>query len=176
MEKIKELVENKLKEIETKGVLDDKTINTLDTLIEIHKGIENEEYWKEKKEDMKMRYRDYDSYGEGSYGRRRRDSRGRYMEGRGGRGGRDSYSEGGSYGHHMPEMYWERMMDGYDGYMDGMEAYRRGGNYGAKDKGIESLEYMLDGLVGFLESIQDNMESPEEVEMIKKYARKIKEL
>lgn len=50
MEKIKELVENKLKEIETKGVLDDKTINTLDTLIEIHKGIENEEYWKEKKE------------------------------------------------------------------------------------------------------------------------------
>lgn len=173
MEKIKELVENKLKEIETKGVLDDKTINTLDTLIEIHKGIENEEYWKEKKEDMKMRYRDYDSYGEGSYGRRRRDSRGRYMEGR---GGRDSYSEGGNYGHHMPEMYWERMMDGYDGYMDGMEAYRRGGNYGAKDKGIESLEYMLDGLVGFLESIQDNMESPEEVEMIKKYARKIKEL
>ena len=173
MEKIKELVENKLKEIETKGVLDDKTINTLDTLIEIHKGIENEDYWKEKKEDMKMRYRDYEGYGEGSYGRRRRDSRGRYMEGRGGRG---SYSEGGSYGHHMPEMYWERMMDGYDGYMDGMEAYRRGGNYGAKDKGIESLEYMLDGLVGFLESIQDNMESPEEVEMIKKYARKIKEL
>ena len=86
MDKIKELVENKLKEIETKAVLDDKTINTLDTLIEIHKGIENEEYWKEKKEDMKMRYRDYEGYGEGNYGRRRRDSRGRYMEGRGGRG------------------------------------------------------------------------------------------
>ena len=171
MEKIKELVENKLKEIETKGILDDKTINTLDTLIEIHKSIENEEYWKEKKEDMKMRYRDYEGYEEGSYGRRRRDSRGRYMEGR---GGRDSYSEDDSYGHHMPEMYWERMMDGYDGYMEGRDRYRRGGNYGDHEKSLESLEYLLDGFVGFLETLQENMESPEEIELIKKYARKVK--
>ena len=172
MEKIKELVETEVKKIEEKGITS-QNIDTLDKLISIHKDLENEDYWKTEKEGMSMRYRDYEGYGEGNYGRRRRDSRGRYMEGRGGRG---SYPEGGNYGHHMPEMYWERMMDGYDGYMDGMDAYRRGGNYGAKDKGIESLEYMLDGLVGFLESIQDNMESPEEVEMIKKYARKIKEL
>lgn len=170
MEKIKELVENKLKEIETKGILDDKTINTLDTLIEIHKSIENEEYWKEKKEDMKMRYRDYEGYGEGSYGRRRRDSHGRYMDGR---DYNDEHLDR-NYGHHMPEMYWERMMDGYDGYMEGRDRYRRGGNYGDHEKSLESLEYLLDGFVGFLETLQENMESPEEIELIKKYARKVK--
>lgn len=165
MDKIKELIEEKIKEIETTG-LDDKNIEKLDTLVSIHKDLENEDYWKNKKEAMKMRYRDYDE----SYGRRRRDSRGRFMDGRDDR--RDM-----RYGdHHMPEIYWEKMMDGYDGYIDGMEAYRRGGSYGAKDKGIESLEYMLDGLVGFLESIQETMESPEEMELVKKYARKIKEI
>lgn len=165
MDKIKGLIEEKIKEIETTG-LDDKNIEKLDTLISIHKDLENEDYWKNEKEAMKMRYRDYDE----SYGRRRRDSRGRYMEGR---DYNDEHLDR-NYGHHMPEMYWERMMDGYDGYMEGMDRYRRGGNYGDHEKSLESLEYLLDGFVGFLETLQENMESPEEIELIKKYARKLK--
>lgn len=161
MEKIKELVENKLKEIETKGVLDDKTISTLETLIEIHRGIEDGEYLKKEREAGTMRYRNYD---EDMYGARRRDSRGRYMGNRNDR-----------YGHHMPEDYWERVMDGYEGYMDGMERYRRG-NYNGKDQSIESLEKMLDGIVAFMEEILNDPERHEEKEVVKHYIRTFTEM
>lgn len=161
MEKIKELVENKLKEIETKGVLDDKTISTLETLIEIHRGIEDGEYLKKEREAETMRYRNYD---EDMYGARRRDSRGRYMGGHNDR-----------YGHHMPEDYWERVMDGYEGYMDGMERYRRG-NYNGKDQSIESLEKMLDGIVAFMEEILNDPERHEEKEVVKHYIRTFTEM
>lgn len=161
MEKIKELIENKLTEIETKGVLDDKTISTLETLIEIHRGIEEEEYLKKEREAKTMRYRNYD---EDMYGARRRDSRGRYMEGRNDR-----------YGHHMPEDYWERVMDAYEGYMDGMERYRRG-NYNGKDQSIESLEKMLDGIVAFMEEILNDPERHEEKEVVKHYIRTFTEM
>lgn len=163
MDKIKKLVNEGIKTIEESG-LDTENVNTLKTLIEINKDITDMEYLKEAN---KMRYRN--DYNE-DYGARRRDSRGRYMEGR-------YDNRGGSrYGHRMPEEYLERMMDGYEDYMQGMTEYHRGGNYGARDKGIEALEYMLDGFVCFFESLQENMDSPEEVELIKKYARKIKDM
>ena len=76
----------------------------------------------------------------------------------------------------MPMEYFDRMMDGYEDYTEGMERYHRSGNYGDHDKGMESLEYMLDGIVGFVEHLQNNMETPEEVELIKKYVKKIKDM
>ena len=75
------------------GVIVDECITSANVdylykLVDIHKDIANEDYWK-MKEENKMRYRAYgrDSYGEGEYGkyednrfgRRMRDSRGRYM-------------------------------------------------------------------------------------------------
>ena len=170
MEKLKELVEAELKTMQESGI-DSNNIDAIYKLVDIHKDIANEEYWEAKKEAMEMRYRgDYEGYGEGyeeSYGRRRRDSRGRYMAG----------GRGGNYGHHMPypEMYWERMMEGMDGYMEGREQYKRG-NYGGKDQSIESLEKMLDGTFAFVEDILQNPEQKEEHKIVRHYIGKFQEL
>lgn len=179
MEKLKELVEEEIKKVEEKG-LEMGKLEQLETLVDIHKAISNEEYWKNK-EEKAMRYGNYDEYNEGyeGYGRRRRDSRGRYMEGRynerGGTDGRDRMR--GSYGHYMPypEMYMDRMMDGMEGYMEGREQYNRG-NYGAKGQTVESLEKMLEGIVAFVEDIQQDPEQKEEKEVVNHYIKKLKEM
>ena len=169
MEKLKELVEKELKSMEESGI-DSSNIDVIYKLVDIHKDIANEEYWEAKKGALDMRYRvEYEGYEEG-YGRRRRDSRGRYMAG--GRGGR-----GGNYGHYMPypEMYMERMMDGMEGYMEGREEYNRG-NYNGKGQSVESLEKMLEGIVAFVEEIQQDPEQHEEKEVVNHYIRKLKEM
>ncbi len=163
MHKILDMIDKELKCIE-EAELNPQNIEVLYKLVDIKKDIYEIEGMEGQEE---MRY--YDD----SYGARRRDSRGRYMAGRGGnRGGNRGGGRGGSYG----EMYLNRMYDGYEDYMDGMENYRESGNYGEKDKGMEALEYMLEGAVGFFEHLQESAESPEEMELVKKYARKIKEM
>lgn len=180
MEKLKEIVEKELKSIE-EGTIDSENIDLIGKLVDIHKDISNEEYWETKKEAMKMRYRGNDEYGE-SYGRRRRDSRGRYMEGESmGRSGRSgsrggNYGNYGNYGHYMPFYpYIDDMMDGMEGYMEGREEYGRG-NYGAKGQSVDSLEKMLEGIVAFVEEIQNDPEQKEEKEVVNHYIRKLKEM
>ena len=76
---IKKDVEQILGDISTDGI-NQNNIDYIGKLVDIHKDLNQEEYWKEK---LEMRYgtyrRDYD-YDDMSYGRRRRDSRGRYMK------------------------------------------------------------------------------------------------
>lgn len=148
------MIDRELQCIEDTNELNPQNIEVLGKLVDIKKDIYKIEGMEGQEE---MRY--YDD----NYGARRRDSRGRYMAGR---------RRGGSYG----DMYLNRMEDGYEDYMDGMERYRASGNYGDKDKGMEALEYMLEGAVGFFEHLQETAETPEEMELVKKYARKIKEL
>lgn len=183
MKELKKLVEEEIKKMTENGI-DSEKIEELGELVDIHKDISNEEYWKNE-EEKAMRYGNYGEYGEGygeGYGRRSRDSRGRYRgysEGgyseRGTTDGRDRSR--GSYGHYMPypEMYMERMMDGAEGYMEGREQYNRG-NYGAKGQTVESLEKMLEGIVAFVEDIQQDPEQKEEKEVVNHYIRKLKEL
>ena len=130
--------------------LNPQNIDVLYKLIDIKKDIYKIEEMEGKEE---MRY--------DRYGARRRDSRGRYMEGRRNR---------------MPDMYWDRMSEGYEDYSDGMERYRTSGNYGDKDKGMEALEYMLESVVDFVEYLYNDADSQEETELIKKYVRKLKEM
>ena len=83
--KIKGLVEDELEKITQDG-LKIQDLQVISELVDIHKDLCNEEYWKEKKEAMKMRYnRGYGEYGREPYGiepyGRRRDGRGRYMAG-----------------------------------------------------------------------------------------------
>ena len=144
MNDILEMVEKEIEGYKEMG-LNKENIHTLYELVDIRKDL---------KEGQKMRYNE-DEY----YGRRRRDSRGRYMDGR----------------RHPHEMI-DRMYEGYNGYEEGREEYRRSGNYGAKSEGMESLEYMLESFVQFYEHLMENAENPEEVELIKKYVRKIKEM
>lgn len=145
MDKLKEQVE---KELEQVGELNPQNIDTIGKLIDIKKDIAKIEHYE--KEDKDMRYDE-------DYGRRRRDSRGRYM------------------GHHMPDVYWGRIEDGYEGYVDGVERYRRG-NYNGKDQSIESLERMLDGIVAFVDEIQHDPDQMEEKEVVNRYIRRLREM
>ena len=129
MDKLLEKVDKEINVL-TEGDLNPQTIDTLGKLIDIKKDISKIGYYKDIKEENTMRYYD-------DYGRRRRDSRGRYMEG--------------------------REMD-------------RRGNYNGKGQSIESLEKMLDGIVAFVEDIQNDPEQMEEKEVVNHYIRKLREM
>ena len=98
-------------------------------------------------EVKKMYYGNYrrDGYDDMSYGRRTRDRRGRYK------------------GHDM----LEDMRDGYDRYSEN----RR---YGGKDTS-ESLEYMLESIVCFVEMLEEDA-SEQDINLIRKYTRRIAEM
>ena len=163
MDKVKKQVEEKIKEISQEGI-NMGNLETLGELVDIHKDLENEEYWKEKKEVMSMNYRgEYGNYGNEGYGARRRDSRGRYMARGRGRG---------NYGTDEP---MEEMYEKYQEYSEGKEQYERG-NYGAKDGAMKSLEFMLESAIDFFEMLFEEASTPEEKQMIKHYIKKISEM
>lgn len=166
----KEETEKIIKDILDDGITNDN-IDYLYKVIDIHKDIANEEYWKLKEEGMDMMYRNSgrDSYGHydmmydrEQYGRRRRDNRGRFME-----RGRDRKYRG--------EEPMEDMYENYHMYLDGKDQYDRG-NYGAKEDTMKSLKYMLESVVCFFDMLKEDATSQEEMELIKKYAREISEM
>ena len=130
-------------------------VDYLYKLVDIHKDLANEKYWKTKEEDMKMRYRE-------NYGRRSRDSRGRYTA----RGRDDKYRGEDT----LSEMYRN-----YEGYSEGREQYSRG-NYGAKEDTMESLDYMMQSVVEFVQMLEQDASSQEEVDLIKHYTKKISDM
>ena len=155
IEGLKEKVENGIKNIAENGI-EREELDTLYKLVDIHKDLANEEYWEKKKEVMEMRYRGYDRE---DYGRRMRDSRGRYMARGRGRG---------NYGNEEP---MEEMYEAYQEYSEGRE------EYGHDDKGtMKALEYMLEAGVDFFEKLKEEAGSEQELNMIKHYARKISEM
>ena len=157
--KAKEEVE-KLIKAATENGLQASNVQLLYQLIDIHKDIENEKYWKNKEEAMRyMR----DDYGTEDYrGGRSRDSQGRFM------GDRRSTSYRG-------QRVLDEMYNGYRNYNDGKEEYNRG-NYGARNETMRSLESMLESVTDFIEMLQNDASSQEEVDMIKHYTRKISEM
>ena len=144
-----------------------ENLDMLGKLVDIHKDLANEEYWKKKEEVMDVRYRGYDEE-YGTYGRRRRDSRGRYMERGGNRGG----SRGGNY---RGEEMLDEMNEHYSRYSEGKEDMNMG-NYGAHSTTMKSLDYMLQSVVEFIEMLKKDANSQEEVELIQKYTREISEM
>ena len=176
LEKLKQETEKKIEEVMKQG-LQPNNIDMIYSLVDIHKDIANEEYWKEKGESMRY---SRGGYGEGSYNARgsrggsyNERGRGNYNEGYGARGrGRERDSRGRYKGHEMiDEMYME-----YGNYSEGKEQYNRGGNYGAKEDVVKSLEYMMESVVCFVEMLMEDAESQEEVEIIKHYTKKISEM
>lgn len=135
-------------------------VDYLYRLVDIHKDIENEKYWKEK---IKMIYRgsygNFDNYSGG----RSRDSRGRYMEsgnyGNYGRRGYDTKYRGNEL---MDEMYGN-----YDAYQETK------GMYGAENDKMKSLKYMLKAMEDFGMYLMEDAESEDEKEMIKQALRKM---
>lgn len=158
-EKVEELMSSILKE----GI-QQNNIEFLEKIVDIHKDISNEEYWKEK---INMRYRNSGSYSDGNYGEysegsyaggRRRDSRGRYMDSYGRRGYDTKYR-----GHDM----LDEMNYSYGAYSDNNEY----GNYG--ETSTKELEKMLDCNIALIEHLKKNAKSQEEIEIID---RKVQEM
>ena len=168
MDKVKKAIDKEIESIACSEI-NQQNVDTLGKLIDMKKDIADSEYYDTVREAMEMRYYDDDDM----YGARRRDSRGRYMEGRDGM--RGSMPRRGGYGHHMPMEYFDRMMDGIEGYMEGREEYNRG-NYNGKGQSVESLERMLEGIVAFVEEIQNDPEQHEEKEVVNHYIKKLKEM
>ena len=157
IDKAKEEVEKLIKQITESG-LQVANVELLYKLIDIHKDINNEEYWKKKEENMM--YRDYDNYSGG----RSRDSRGRYMDSYGRRGvpgtGRGRYR-----GYDMIE----EMGEHYGDYSEGRD------NYGNDRETEKSFDKMLQSLEDFTYLIMQEADSQDKIEKVRKTARKISE-
>ena len=156
-DKVKELVEKGINKTIEDGI-QTSNLDTLGKLVDIYKDIANVEHWKKEEEnDMRYdrRYRDYtrEPYSREPYGRRRRDSRGRYM-------GDEMMND---------------MHEAYRDYSDGREEMNMG-NYSAKDDTMKSLEYMMQSVVQFIEMLEKDAKSQEEIEIIKDYTRQISEM
>ena len=152
MEKLKEQVKKQIDMIVEQGVKP-VDVDRLGKLVDIHKDLANEDYWKMKEEGMEMRYKyGRDNYGE-NYGRRARDSRGRYTEGYMGR-------------NYRGEDMIDEMAYHYGNYEEGRSMY---GGHGDP----QSLEYMLNAVVEFVEMLKRDASSQDEVRLIQQYAKKL---
>lgn len=172
--KIQKKVEEKICEILDKTGIEASNVDYLYKLVDIHKDIENEKYWDKKKEVFEMNYRNYGEYGEdySSYGRRGVPGTGRrYSEGSYGRRG----VPGSGRGRYRGEEMLEDMHYMYNDYSDNKDEYGRG-NYGAKEDTMKSLDYMLKSVVQFMQMLEEDATSEEEMQLIKKYSRKISEM
>ena len=162
--KTKSEVERIIKQIIENGLITEN-IEFLYKLIDIHKDIENEKYWKEKEEESMYRGRDYfmdDSYNGG----RSRDSRGRYMDGSYGRRGVPGTGRGRYRGYDMIE----EMGEHYGDYSEGRDTY---GNDRETEK---SFDKMLQSLEDFTYLIMQEADSQDKIEKVRKTARKISEM
>ena len=164
-ETINKQTEEQIEKLAQTGV-NVNNVEYLYKLIDIHKDLANEKYWKEK---MSMRYREsgnYGNYGEESYGKyednrfgaygRQRDSRGRYMAG--------------GYNTYRNSDPMKDLISSYEEYSETRDSYS-----GKSDK-IISLDYMLQSVVQFMDTLKNDASSHEEQELIKKYSKKISEM
>lgn len=148
------IVESQIGDINNSGIVS-SNIDYLYKLVDIHKDLSNEKYWKEKIDIM---YREYND----NYGRRRRDSRGRYMTG--------EYGRRGMNGRYRGEDHIDDMYSNYQNYSEGRD------NYGADQETLKSLEKMLKSTKDFMKMLGREAKSEEEIEMIRETAREISEM
>ena len=114
----------------------------------------------------------YGNYNEGGYGRGNYNEGGNY-----GRRGVPGTGRGrGRYrGYSGAEEHLNDMHEHYGAYSESREA-ANAGNYGAEQDSKQALEYMLESVCQFMEMLSREAGSPEEMQMIKKYAKKIGEM
>lgn len=173
-DKIKALVIKELEQF-SEDELNDEDLDILYKLVDIDKDLENIDYWKTKKEVMKMGY-NYGGYSDGgysdggyseggysgNYGRRgvpgsgRGRSRGRYRAG--------GYSEG--------EEMLEDMKESYGAYSESRNAYSRG-NYGAGQDSMKALEDTMELFTEFTQKMVQEVDSPEAKQIIRKHLKRI---
>lgn len=166
MEHLNEKVEEHIKKFVEQGI-QTSNIDFIYKLVDIHKDLANEKYWK-KKEEMYMNYRGYDE-GYGEYGRRGVPGTGRYRGEYGRRGVR-----GTGRGRYRGE---DAMMEMHEHYGNYSEAYEEAmnGNYGAEGGMVKSAEGIMKNVYEIVEELSE-ADSPEVMQIIKKYTKKISEM
>ena len=164
IDKVTEEVDKSIKRIMEQGV-QTNNIDFLYKMIDVKKDIAEIE--KEEQEMMYGNYGNYDNYGEydRSYGGgRRRDSRGRYMEG-------GSYGRRGVKGTGRGRYRGEEMMDEmayhYGNYNEGRE------QYGADEETMKSFKYMLKSFKDYYKHLKEEASSPQEVKLLEETAREM---
>ena len=167
LDKLKEETDKSMKRVLEQGV-QTNNIDFIYKMIDVKKDIAEIE--KEEQEMMYGNYGNYDNYGEydRSYGGgRRRDSRGRYMEG-------GSYGRRGVPGSGRGRYRGEEMMDEmayhYGNYNEGRE------QYGADEETMKSFKYMLKSFKDYYKHLKDEASSQQEVKMLEDVAREISEM
>lgn len=160
---VKEEVEKWIKQITANG-LQPGNVELLYQLIDIHKDIENEKYWKDKEENMMYRGRDY-YMNDGYSDMRSRDGRGQYMDTYGRRG-----VKGTGRGRYRGYDIIDEMGEHYGNYSEGRDTY---GNDHETEK---SFDKMLESLEDFTYLIMQEADSPDKVDKVRKTARKISEM
>lgn len=165
---LKEKVEDKIQEILVKNGITSENVDYLGKLMDIHKDLQEEECLK-KKEDLDMRYNEYD---EDSYGRRGvpGTGRSRYREGAYGRRGVPGTGRGRYRGNYA----MDEMMENYENYSEASEESMRG-NYGAEGEMVKSVEGIMKNIYEIVEELSET-EVPEVEHIIKRYAKKISEM
>ena len=148
LDRIFEQTENQLEEILKTNTLGDK-IDIVYKIMDIRKDIMKE------KESDNMRYNRYNEYNE--YGRY------------------DDYNRRGVDRRYRGGEHIDRMYNNYNNYEYGREEYNRG-NYNAKNDTLKSLEYMLESATDFFMMLKSEANSPEEMQLIKEYTKKISEM
>ena len=162
IEKVTEEVDKSITRIMQQGV-QTNNVDFLYKMIDIKKDIAEIE-----KEENEMMYGNYGRYDDMSYsGGRRRDSRGRYMEG--GSYGRRGVP-GTGRGRYSGEEMMEDMMYHYGNYNEGRE------QYGADEETMKSFKYMLKSFKDYYKHLKDEASSQQEVKMLEDVAREISEM
>ena len=165
IDKVTEEIDKSIKRIMEQGV-QTNNIDFLYKMIDVKKDIAQIE--KEEQEMMYGNYGNYGRYDDMSYsGGRRRDSRGRYMEG-------SSYGRRGVKGTGRGRYRGEEMMDEmayhYGNYNEGRE------QYGADEETMKSFKYMLKSFKDYYKHLKEEASSQQEVQMLEDVAREISEM
>lgn len=139
-------------------------VNMLSKLVDIHKDLENEDYWEVKKEGIEMRYRDYNGYG--NYGRNS------YGDNYGDNYGRNSYGrrgvKGTGRGRYRGDDMLEEMHEHYGNYMESA-------SYNGQESD-KAFDYMLQSAEDFFNHLMEEAQNQEQMEKIKRVARRISEM
>lgn len=165
-EKLCEKVDEKIKTILDQGI-QAGNIDMLGKMVDIKKDVTEM-----KKEEKEMRYMmgsyidgrggnygEYDNYSGG----RRRDSRGRYMEG-------GSYGRRGVPGTGRGRYRGEEIMDEM-AYHYGN--YSESGQYGAEGESMEALSNLMESAYEYFKELKENANSQEEIKMMEHYFKKM---
>lgn len=149
-------IEKLIDEVVSDGI-GTENLDYLYRLVDIHKDLANEKYWKEK--ENFMMYRDYGNY-EDSYGRRGVKGTGPYSR----------YRDEGSYGHrgvsgtgrgrYRGYDIMDEMSEHYGNYSEGKEMY------GADTQTMESFKYMVKSFKDYYKHLKENASSNEEVQIL----------